>query len=201
MAQKKRRGRPPLPPHSKRKPDLVIAVRIPEYLLQSLKEQAASPRGQSLSPRSLSAEIRQALDFWVSRHAKSRDHNSRLGNAVAAIADRVEEITGKSWLDDALTRQVLREHVQKLVSHILLPLSKPVAVPADIKEEAGLILALLKHVIPRPGVRRLLGTVIIDDPALAMISQELNRELGDGRANVETRPFLVARRMQQRRKR
>ena len=200
MAQK-RRGRPPASPDSRKKPpEPVISVRIPKYLLKSLEELAAKPRGQSLSSQSLSAEIRQALEFWVNRHANSRNHNSRLGMAIAAIADKVEEITGKSWLDDTLTRQVLREHAQKLVSHILLPLSKPVAVPAEVKEEAGLILALLKRVIPRPGVRMLPGTVIIDDPVLAMISQDLNRELGDGRANVETRPLLVARRMQRRKK-
>src|SRR5262249_17723537 len=168
----------------------------PEDLRKLLQELAKQRGGRTPSAQTLSAEIRQALEFWVYRNAISRFHNSRLGIAIAALADGVEEITDKSWIDDALTRQVVRELVLELVSHILRPLSEPVAVPADIKEEAGLRLALLKHVTGSPTFA---GTVIIDDPGFAMILQGLNRNLGDGRANVETRPELVARRKQKQR--
>jgi hypothetical protein len=181
----KRRGRPP----GKRKErEPVIAARIPKNILKSL-EDLAKKRGQTLSAQTLSAEVRDALQFWVNRHAISRRHNSRLGFAITALADYVEALTDKSWIDDSLTRQVLREHVQELVSHTLLPLSEPVAVPADIKEEARLVSAVLKHAMSR----KFAGTVIIDDPGLATIAQLLS----DGRANVETRPALVAWRMQQ----
>jgi Arc/MetJ-type ribon-helix-helix transcriptional regulator len=191
MAQK-RKGRPP----GKRKVrEPLIAARVPDHVIKfvdALREE----RGLSVSAKTRSAVVRQALEFWVYRNAISRFHNTRLGIAIAVLADRVEEITDKSWIDDALTRQVVRKLVLELASHILRPLSKPVAVPADIKEEAGLRLALLKHVT---GSRTFAGTVIIDDPGLAMISQSLNRSLGDGRANVETRPALVARRKQKQR--
>jgi hypothetical protein len=172
----------------------VIAVRIPRDLLNSLKDQAKQ-RGRTPSAQTLSAEVRRALEFWVHRFAISRRHNSRLGMAVAAMADRIEEITDKSWIDDSLTRQVVREHVQEWVSHILSPLSEPVDVPADIKEGAGLVLALLKDVT---GSRKFLGAVIIDDPGLAMILQDLNLApgFGDERVHVETRPALFAGRKQ-----
>jgi hypothetical protein len=174
----------------------LIAARVPDYVLKFLDAEVKE-RGQSVLAKTRSAVVRQALEFWVYRNAISRFHNSRLGIAIAVLADRVEEITDKSWVDDPLTRQVVRELVEELVSHILRPLSEPVAVPADIKEEAGLRLALLKHVTGSPTFA---GTVIIDDPGLAMIAQGLNRNLGDGRANVETRPALVARRKQKGRK-
>jgi Arc/MetJ-type ribon-helix-helix transcriptional regulator len=184
MAQK-RRGRPP----GKRKErEPTISARIPKDLFKSL-EDLAKQRGLASSAQTRSVVVRQALQFWVDRNAISHRHNSRLGFAIAKLADRIEEITDKSWVDDALTRQVVREHVEKLVSDILKPLSEPLAVPAEIKEDAGLILAVLQDAI---GPRRLAGTVILDDPGLAMIAQDL----GDGRVNVETRPLLVERRKQ-----
>jgi hypothetical protein len=185
MAQK-RRGRPPSKERKERDP--LIAARIPEGLLKSLDE-LAKQRGVAPSARTRSAEVKRAVQFWVDRNVFSRRHNSRLGIAIAVLADRIEEITDKSWVDDLLTRQVVREHVEELVSNILKPLSEPVAVPADVKEDAGLILAVLQDAI---GPRRLAGTVILDDPGLAMIAQDL----GDGRVNVETRPLLVERRKQ-----
>jgi hypothetical protein len=191
MAQK-RKGRPP----GKRKArEPLIAARVPDHVFKAV-DALVRERGQSVLAKTRSAVVRQALEFWVNRNAISRVHNSRLGIAIAVLADGVEEITDKSWIDDALTRQVVRELVLELVSHILRPLTEPVAVPADIKEGAGLRLALLKHVTGTPTFA---GTVIIDDPGLAMILQGLDRNLGDGRANVETRPELVARRKQKQR--
>ena len=159
----------------------MVAARIPKDLLRSLEDLAKKRTAQSLS-----AEVKDALEFWVERHANSRPHNSRLASAIAALADYVEEITGKSWIDDSLTRQVLREHIQELVSHTLSPLSEPEAVPADIKEDLWMVLEVLKHSMKR----KYDGTVIIDDPKLRVIAQFLG-------ADVETRPALVARRMQQ----
>jgi hypothetical protein len=186
MAQK-RRGRPL--GKTKKKPEPVISARLPDYVFKSL-EDLAKQRGRTLSAQTVSAEVREALKFWVNRHAISRRHNSRLGFAIAGLADCVEEITDKSWVDDSLTRQVVREHIEELVSHLLSPLSEPVAVPANIKEEAGQILEVLKHAT---GSRRFAGTLILDNPGLAMIAQGL----GGGRVDIETRPELVERRKQQ----
>ncbi len=140
----------------------------------------------------LSAEIKSALKHWINRHEIPQLHNSALANAVSPLADRIERLTGQSWVDDALTRKVVREHVERLVAHILSPLDESVTVPAEIEEDAGILLTLLIHAISRPGSRRLQGTVIVDDPGLAMLTNDL--------ARVETRPELVARREQRERK-
>jgi hypothetical protein len=181
----KRRGRPPSDKRKERDP--IIACRIPASLLKSFTN-LAKRRGVAHSARSVSRELRRAIEFWVYRHAITRSRNTRLGIAIAVLADRIEEITEKSWIDDPLTRQLVREHVQELVSDQLAPLSKPVAIPADVKEEAALILAVLKDAI---GPRKFAGIVIVDDPGLAIIAQDL------GGAHVETRPDLVARREQE----
>jgi hypothetical protein len=175
---RKRRGRPA----GKRKErDPVISARIPKDVLKSLDD-LAKQRGLVPSAQTRSAEVRRGLAFWV--HCQgARRHNSRLGIAIAMLADLVEEYTGKSWVDHSMTRQVVREHVQELVFHLLSPLSKKsVAIPADIKEEAGQVLAVLKRAMAPP---RFPETLILNDPRLVMIAQEL----GDRR--VETRPELV----------
>jgi hypothetical protein len=66
-----------------------------------------------------------------------------------------------------------------------------VAIPKEVKEEADLVLKLLRRDFGTT------GTVIIDDQGLATILQDLSRHLGKGRVNVETRPELVARRKQE----
>jgi hypothetical protein len=191
MAQK-RRGRPP----GKRKErEPVIAARIPDDLLKSL-EGLAKQHGQTFSAQTLSAEVNRALQSWVKRHEIPQLHNSALGHTISLLADRIERLTGQSWMDDPPTREVVREHVERLVTRLLSPLAGPVTVPAEVKEDAGVLLALLTHVIPGPGSRRLAGTVIVDDPDLAMLTNDLARKWGTGPANVETRPALVARRKQ-----
>ncbi len=195
----KRRGRPPGPPGSKKKPEPVIAARIPDDLLKSL-EGLAKKHGQVLSAQTVSAEVNRALKFWVNRHAIPQLHNSVLAHTISLLADRIERLTGQSWMDHSVTREVVREHVERLVAHLLSPLAGPVTVPVEVKEDAGVLLALIIHVIPRPGSRRLEGTVIVDDPDLAMLMNDLAQKWGTGPANVETRPALVARRKQKERK-
>jgi len=195
MAQK-RRGRP----LGKRKePAPVIAARIPDDLLKSL-EDLAKRHGVTPSAQTLSTEVNRALKLWVNQH-EIQIHNSLLGTAIAVLADRIEGITNKSWIDDLLTRQLVRERAEQLVAHILSPLSKPVAVPAEVKEDANLILTLLKGAMPRPGSPTFGAVgIIIDDRGLAMIMQDLARYLGEGSVNVRAPDLLVARRKQKGRK-
>jgi hypothetical protein len=84
----------------------------------------------------------------------------------------------------------VREHVERLVAELLSPLPEPVTVPAEVKEDAGRLLELLIHAT---GSRRLPGTVIVDDPELALLTNDLAWKWGT-EPNVETRPALVARR-------
>lgn len=194
---RKRRGRPPTPLDSKKKPEPVIAARIPDALLKKL-DGMAKKRGQVPSAQTRSAEIKRALQFWVEHHAITNRHNSLLGTAVAVLADRIEQdVTHRKWLNDAATRELVRDRAVKLVSHILTPLSKRVAIPAKVKEDADLILSLLVGAMPRPGSPTLLGMVIIADRGLASILQDLAKDLGDGSVNVRAAPDeLVARRQQ-----
>jgi hypothetical protein len=196
----KRRGRPPKPPGSKKEPEPVISARISRNLWKSLQD-LAKQHGQIPSAQTISAEVGRALEFWVKRHESPQLHNSTLAYTISLLADRIERLTGRSWMDHAPTREVVREHVERLVAYLLLPLAGPVTVPAEVKEDAGVLLALLIHAIPRPGSRRLAGTVIVDDPDLAMLTNDLARKWGCRPANVETRPALVARQKQKERER
>jgi hypothetical protein len=190
MAQR-RRGRPPAPPGSRKNPGRVVSARVPEELFRKLKD-LAKQHGQVPSAQTVSAEIGRALKSWVKRYETPRLHNSRLAYTINVLADGIERLTGHSWINDPLTREVVRQHVEQLVAQ-LLPLTEPVTVPPDIKEQAGLILTVVNHAT---GSRRLAGTVIVDDPDLVMLTDDLARKYGT-EANVETRPELVARRMRQ----
>src|SRR5262249_894810 len=179
------------PPGSRKEPEPVISARISKDLLKSL-DALAKNHGVVPSAQTRSVEVGRALKLWVNQH-EIRIHNSLVGTAVAVLADRIEGITDKSWIDDLLTRQLIRERAEQLVAHILSPLSKPVAVPAEVKEDADLILTLLKGAMPRPGSPTF-GSVgiIIDDRGLAMIMQDLARHLGEGSVNVRAPDPLVA---------
>src|SRR5262249_11651930 len=181
MAQK-RRGRPPKDPDSKKERDPLVSARIPKDVKKSLKD-LAKRHGQTVS-----AEVSRALKFWVKRHESSQLHNSHLAHTISVLADGIERLTGHSWMDHPLTRQIVREYVERLVARVLSPLAKPVTIPAEVKEDVELFRALLIHAT---GSRRLAGTVIVDDPDLAMLTNDLARKWGV-EANIETRPELVA---------
>jgi len=177
MAQK-RRGRPP----GKRKErEPVIAARISKALFKSFQN-LAKQHGQTVS-----AELGRAVRFWVKRHESQQLHNSHLAHTISMLADSIERLMGHSWMDHPLTRQIVREYVERLVARVLSPLAKPVTIPAEVKEEVEPLLALLLHAT---GSRRLAGTVIVDDPDLAMLTNDLARKWGT-EANIETRPELV----------
>ena len=184
-------GRKPIDQHS---PARVVPVRIPQKLLVSIKRLAKK------HDRTFSAEIRKALQRWDERHEIQQVHNTALGTAVSVLADRIEVITGKKWIDDAPTREVVRDRIERLVSHVLSPISKVTNVPAEIKEDADLVLSLLMHAMPRPGSPRFAGMVIIDDRGLANIMEDLARDLGEGSVSVRAPDLLVARREQKGRK-
>jgi hypothetical protein len=189
----KRRGRPPLPPDSRTEPGRVVSARISKNLWESLQD-LAKQHGQTPLAQTISAEVGRALQFWVNRHKQL--HNSALAHTISLLADRIERLTGRSWMDHPPTGELVREHVERLIAHFLSPLAGPVTVSAEVREHAGILLALLIHAIPRPGSRRFEGTVIVDDPELALLINDLAQKWGTEPANVETRPALVTRRKQ-----
>jgi hypothetical protein len=199
MRRKKTRaaggGRKALDPNEAQ--SVKVMVRIRPHLRDQLLDLAKKHRKEGRP--NLSVEIKLALRHWVDRHELPHVHNSALATAIAVLADRIEDFGGTTWVDDPMTREVVRDRVQRLVRHVLAPLSERVTIPKEVKEHADLVLKLLKHAMPRPGyvAPRFWekGTVIIDDQGLATILQDLARDLGGGRAvNIETRPALVARR-------
>jgi hypothetical protein len=197
MADKRKRaaggGRKSLHPDDAQ--SVKVMVRVLPTLQRDLLALAEKHRPKHRQKANLSAEIKRALQHWVDRHQIRQVHNSALGTAVAVLADRIEDIIGKKWISDPLTREVVRDRVEGLVSHILTPLSKHVTIPAEVKEDADLILSLLKGAMPRPGSPRLGGgTVIIDDRGLEIILKDLARDLGEGSVNVRAPDLLVARR-------
>jgi hypothetical protein len=185
----KRRGRPPGPPGSRKELGPVISARISKALFKSFQN-LATQHGQTVS-----AELGRAVQSWVKRHESPRLHNSRLAHTISVLADGIERLTGHSWMDHPLTRQIVRAYVERLVADVLSPLAKPITIPAEVKEEAEPLLAVLIHAT---GSRRLAGTVIVDDPELAILAHDLALRWGT-EPNVETRPALVARRKQKQR--
>jgi hypothetical protein len=173
----------------------VVSARIPKNIKKSLEDLAKRHGRQILSAETVSAEVSRALKFWVKRHESSQLPNSHLAHTIKALVDGIERLTGHSWIDHPLTREVVREYVGRLVAQLLSPLSESVTVPAEVKEEAEPLLTLLIHAT---GSRRLAGTVIVDDPELVLLVNDLAQKWGTP-ANVETRPELVARRKQKRR--
>src|SRR5262249_50531124 len=184
--EQKRRGRPRVPPDSKKERDPLISARIPKDVKKSLKD-LAKRHG-----RQVSAEATRCLTFWNKRHESPKLHNSHLARTITVLAESIERLTGHSWIDHPLTRQVVREYIERLVARVLSPLAKRVTVPVEVKEEAETLLTLFIHAT---GSRRLAGTVIVDDRDLAILTNDLAQKWGTP-ANVETRPALVTRRKQ-----
>jgi hypothetical protein len=197
MAGKKTRapggGRKALDPEEAQ--SVKVMVRVRPALRKALQDLADEHHVN------LSREIKLALRHWVDRHEIPQIHNSALSTAVAVLADRIERITNATWLADPATRELVRDRVEQLVSHILTPLSERVTIPPEAKEDADLILKLLKGAMPRPGSPTFGAVgIIIDDRGLAMIMQDLARHLGEGSINVRAPDQLVARRKQKRSK-
>jgi predicted DNA-binding protein len=156
--------------------------------------------------RSRSHEIRVAINSHLRRAEIRSLYTEALARAVAVLADRIEEATGKQWLNDPLTSQLVREYADQLIAHLIPAPAEPVSVPAEIRETANLVLTLLKIAVRRPGSPSLGAVgVIIDDPDLAATVSDLARDIGGAKRsdefpNVRTLPELVARRDRQRRK-
>jgi hypothetical protein len=176
----------------------LFPFRLSKDMRKKLKD-LADRRGTDMS-----TQLRAALTAWDRRGEMRSLHIEALATAIAVLADRIEEATGKRWVDDPLTSQLVRERIEQLVGHLIPAPAAPVSVPIEIKEAADLVLTLLKAAVPRPGSPRLVGAVIIDDRGLATIISELALNVGmkrlDELPDVRTLPALVARRERQRRK-
>jgi hypothetical protein len=173
---------------------LVFPFRIQKDLRKKL-EVLANTRGTDTS-----TQVRAALSSWLKRPERS-PYTETLTAAIAVFIRRIEEAAGTPWTDDPAIGQLVRAGVERLVAHIFPTPAKLAAVPAEVKEEADLVLTLLTAAVPRPGSPRLPGGVIIDDEDLATAVSDLARHIGGKQfPNVRTLPELVARRNRERMK-
>jgi hypothetical protein len=96
---------------------VTFATRLTPITRRAL-EQAAKASGRSLSQE---AESRLSLSL---QKPQGKPHNRALAFAVATLANRIEEETGRSWREDPFTGTALRYAVE-----MLLTLSSPEFVP------------------------------------------------------------------------
>src|SRR5262249_14628156 len=109
MAQK-RRGRPP---GSKKKPDPVVALRIPEEILGLLKQAAWKHK------RKLSGEILARVDYTLGRYGKGGHdlppHLKPLLDAFAFTARYIEMRCGCRWHENRLISRELPKAIGRIM--------------------------------------------------------------------------------------
>jgi hypothetical protein len=110
----------------------MLTVRVRPELRMALQRLAKKHR------RSLSQEMQQGLDYWVSRYLKAKPHVAALAHAVRLLVEAVEQTTGKSWHEDAFTGEALRHGVECLISHFapMQDRTMPLPVPPRVEEAA-----------------------------------------------------------------
>jgi Arc/MetJ-type ribon-helix-helix transcriptional regulator len=164
-------GRKPLDPSGS---DIVM-IRLPPDLRRSI-ERLAKKRG-----RNRADVIRSALKHWVGRHQVRTLHTEALTCAIALLADRIEQRTGKKWIEDAVTGAALREQVERLIFHFAPTPAEPAVVPPEA-DVVGLVLTMIEHTVQVKGVPAVV--TFSDDRGLSEILRDLARQpphgLGSG---------------------
>ena len=161
-------GRKPLDPSG----SVVVMIRLPPDLRRGI-ERLAKKRGHNRA-----AVIRSALKHWVGRHQVRTLHTEALTCAIALLADRIEQRTGKKWIEDAATGTALREQVERLIFHFAPTPTEPAVVPPEA-DVVGLVLTMIEHTVLVKG-----AVSFSDDRGLWEILRDLARQpphgLGSG---------------------
>ena len=151
MAQK-RRGRPP---GSKKKPDPVVAVRIPEQALGLLKQAASSNK------RKLSGEILARLDYTLGRYRKGGldlpSHLRPLVDAFAFSARVIETQFESRWHENRFTGRELA----RVIGHVMVEFSPDAedVVPPKVLERAKTHIAGEPTYLAHPGDEEAKGII------------------------------------------
>jgi predicted transcriptional regulator len=163
-------GRKPLDPRGSN----IVPVRLPADLQQDI-ERLAKKRGKKRSD-----VIRSALRHYVGRFQIRTGHTEALTCAIALLADRVEAVTGRKWIEDAVTAKALREQTERLIFHFAPTPAKPVAVPPEA-DVVGFIITMIENAVPTGGLP---PVTFSDDRGLSEILHNLARQpphgLGSG---------------------
>jgi len=171
MREKKRApggGRKPLDPSGSN----IMIIRLPPDLLRAIDRLAKKHK------RNRSDVARSAPKHWVGRHQVRTLHTEALTCAIALLADRIEQRTGKKWIEDAVTGTALREQVERLIFHFAPTPAEPAVVPPEA-DVVGLVLTMIEHTVLVKG-----AVSFSDDRGLLEILRDLARQpphgLGSG---------------------
>ena len=146
MAQK-RRGRPPVPPGRKTKPEPVVAARISEKTLKRLEQAAA------WNKRSISREIAHRLEYTLGKYQKGGSdlppHLGALLDLVTFTARVIERRFDRRWHENRFTGRELA----KAIGYVMAELSPDAddVVPPKVKENAKTHAVGEKAYLARPG--------------------------------------------------
>jgi Arc/MetJ-type ribon-helix-helix transcriptional regulator len=155
-------GRKPLDPSGS---DIVM-IRLPPDLRR------ATDRLAKKHKRNRSDVIRSAIRHWVGRYQVRTLHTEALTCAIALLADRIEQRTGKKWIEDTVTGTALREQVDRLIYHFAPTPAEPAVVPPEA-DVVGLVLTMIEHTVPVKGVPA--AVTFSDDRGLSEILRDLAR--------------------------
>jgi hypothetical protein len=124
-----------------------------------------------------SKEIRVAVGYWVRLLHKPEWRTAALLCLIAILIKRVEQRTGRKWIEDPLTGAAVRENVERLIFHFAPTPAEPVSVPPELASIAGELITIAENLYPRPGVPVIPAALLGDEwQTLALIV----RDLGSG---------------------
>jgi len=127
--------------------------------------------------RDRSQEIRAAIGHWLRLFEKPERHVGALVCLIALLVKRIERRTGRRWIDDALTGDVVRKAIERLIFHFAPTPAKPVTVPSDLDGITGELITIAENLCPQPGLPDVPPNLFGDDWApLALIV----RDIGSG---------------------
>jgi hypothetical protein len=162
---------------------------------------AALERAAKKSGLSLSQEVERRLDDSVKRERNRPPDVLALAEAIAQVAEKIQEATGKQWREDAFTGEALRHGIDFLIRHfaalgtpVLPPRVKEAAakaLPANERDrtptgvgqtEAGKLITLIEHFRGWP--KDQLDRVVWSDELYRYL--QLLRDLGSGWERAQT---------------
>ena len=101
--------------------------------------------------RKRSKEIREAVHHWRRRLEKPELHVGALTCLIAILVKRIEQKTGRKWLDDPLTGAAVRENVEHLIFHFAPSPAEPIVVPPEL-QVWGELVTMAEMLDPVPGI-------------------------------------------------
>jgi hypothetical protein len=129
LADKKRRrpgaGRKPLDPQEDSIP---VAARLTK------DEWEAISRVASKHNRTLSREIREAVKYWNRILERPAQHIGALTYLITLLVKRIEQHTGRKWIEDPTTGAFVREEVGFLIEALAPAIKERPVIPPEVRQ-------------------------------------------------------------------